>query len=266
MEKSNPENFEITKLDLKNVFISSYDIYKRGFKQYITLSLIYFIFFVISSIFGFIANSIKTDEGLLTLGFIEFVFFIAMFFVITRIAISFYLLTEKIISNKEFSAKGVYREAKGFFWRFIWKSILYSLFVSIPIFIAFSAYDNLSNDILKYFIIVILLVFLVIVAVKYFFVPICAVLEDRSEKCFAKSEKVVSGDVLRILVLMIVFIIPVVPYQIYIRVINNINEMSEVHLFLIGLLNQSMSLFLTPFISIVTVTAYFMLKRNKKIG
>lgn len=266
MESSSQEKYKIQRLDLKIVFISSFDIYKRGFKQYIKLSAIYFVLFVISSTFRIISNELKTDSGLALMGLFELVYFIAMYIVIIRIAIAYYLLTESIISNKEFSAKETFTKAKEFFWRFIWKSILYSLFISIPMFIAFVVFSAVINDVLKYFFLSVLFVFLVIVATKYFFVPICAVLEDRKEKCFAKSERIVTGDFWKILLLMIILSIPIAPYQIYIYVINNINELSDSHLFLTGILNQSLSLFITPYISIVTVAAYFLLKRNKKIG
>lgn len=265
-EKNN-DNYEVPKLNIKQVLKESIGIYKSSFKAFIMLSVIIFILSVGMEIIEYKNKpSILNTYAYLIYSIIMLVYPFVSIYINSRLSMAMYILSNKLNKEGKISAKEAYAETSGLFWRYTGVCIQYMFFLVLPVVAIYVAYRYIECSMLKYAVIALLLIPLIYLAVKYYFVIISATLKKEENQYFKSSKLLVVGDFWAILFLIIISnLIFELPYNIYTRVLVDFKNMIALNKFIITLINEFLFIFITPFSHIVTTVMYLTLRRNKNI-
>lgn len=268
MDRNKVSNFQTIKLDVREVLKKSTNIYKEGFKAFITLSALTFIMGLISSIVDYGSKFNKTNVAVsLLLALLTFILFLARLFISFKVEIAIYILAKRLFRGKEISAREAYLKSKEIFWTYIGVNILFVSILALPMICILLSYNYIQGSELKFAVIFLLLVPTGYLYVKYGFASVSTILEKEKHQYFKNSKLIVKGDFWRILFLIVISnFVFMVPYQIYIHLLFDYNQMTELHKFMASGVNQLFYVFTLPFSAITAVVMYLTLKRNKRIG
>lgn len=191
-EKTEKENIAEKKLKVDETLKQIIYVYKAGFKQFIALSLIS----IVTSL-GMSAVKIVLPFSLI-IAILIFIISILSIYVMLRANAGFFLLTQNILQGEKRTVKESFQQTKGLAGTYFAITLMYGLILLLPCVGIWFSYRFISNSIIKFGIIGLLMIPLAFLATRYYLaVPSALLIGDSGG--LESSKQLVKGDFVQVL-------------------------------------------------------------------
>lgn len=160
-EKTKIENTE-NKLKIKETIKQTIHVYKTGFKPFMFLSLISII-----AVIGISAVQIVLPFSII-LAILLLIISIMLIYFTFRAYAGFFLLTKNMLQGEKRTAKESFRQTKGLAGTYFSISLVYGFIIFLPCLGIGLSYELISNNVIKFGIIGVLIIPLAIWGAKYY--------------------------------------------------------------------------------------------------
>lgn len=195
-EKSKNENIVEKSLKVDEIIRQTFHVYRTGFKQFMTLSLIS----MVASLFMYAVEIVLHFS--VPIAVLILIISLGSIYFTMRANAGFFLLTQNILQGEKRTIKESYKQTKDFAGTFFVVSLMYGLILVLPALGIGFSYELISNNTMKFVIIGLLIIPLAFLATRYFLaIPSALLFGDSGE--LESSRLLVKGDFWQVLAVIV---------------------------------------------------------------
>lgn len=242
---------------ISSIIKTSYQLYSDNFTMFFTISLIAFAINMVNISVINIGSLELNAVWTVLMPFINIIIMVLSLYYSFKIHVTLLLCISKRYKKIITNIKQNFKESNQLVWKYIGASILLGLIIFLPALIIALSFLSINNLIFRISFILLGSTITIYLFVHYFLGPIIKLFNPDIKNYFKYSKSIIHQHFWKVMILIFIAFIYLLPNIIYRYIIYDYRTMSVFHNMIVSSLNSLIVLFISPFLSGISIIMYY---------